>query len=162
MNQEKQPRHFAAGIFCQRQMDGNYYILGVTSENFKEAVENVKFPGGTNRNARWEIPEQTLAREFSEETGLTPTRSSLCYVDERDREHHKYFYVVLSVSGEFPLAHVKQTAESDGDQLTTQWWPVEIFSRQLFHNHREAFKLFCQVMVKHDVEFGRRHGRLAE
>jgi ADP-ribose pyrophosphatase YjhB (NUDIX family) len=146
--------HFCAGIYLKRGQDGKYQILGATSRRF---VEEVKLPGGTNENAAWENPEQTFKREFSEETGLTPTLFVLIHT-ESGRGHIKHYFVCQSVTGELKPKH----DEPDGDKLTLKMWDLAEFNRHLFESHRVAFMKACIVLRRIDETFSKHYEEICE
>jgi 8-oxo-dGTP pyrophosphatase MutT (NUDIX family) len=142
-----QSNHFCAGIHFRRAEDGKYVILGVTAKRFPDEV---KFPGGTNKNSPWENVDQTLIREITEETGLIPTLYLQIYT-EGTGNHLKVFFVCLKVEGQFNGP--KTVKEPDGDELTIRFWDLGDFSRHLFQNHRHAFLLVCRRLSVMDPDF---------
>jgi ADP-ribose pyrophosphatase YjhB (NUDIX family) len=143
--------HFCAGIYLVRSLDGKYQIIGVTAKRFPNEV---KLPGGTNKNSIWETPDQTLVREMLEETGLEPVRFQLVSKEEA-KGHTKYFFVCLEVKGHFDGP--KTVKEPDGDELTIGLWDLAEFDQYLFRNHRLAFMKACRVLMGCDSFFSKNY-----
>ena len=148
--------HFCAGVHVLRHNDGKYEILGVTAQRFEKQV---KLPGGTNKNSKWETKEQTFEREFSEETGLKPISYHLVH-SEPAQGHMKYFFVCKNVQGYFDGPKVVK--EPDGDELTIQFWDLDKFEACLFNNHRTAFMKVCQVLKGSDTKFEQNYPEICE
>ncbi len=139
MNQQKRS-HFCAGIYLRKGTNG-WEVLGATSSRFPN---DAKFPGGTNKKCPWETKEQTLVREFGEETGsLTPVDFRL--VLDVVGKYLQYFFVITAVEGRFE--GVRTFNETDGDVVTIRWWGLEEFFQQCFANHRPAFLRVCRVLA---------------
>lgn len=136
---EQKRSHFCAGIYLRQGVNG-WEVLGATSVRFPREV---KFPGGTNKHSPWETKEQTLEREYSEETGLKPVKFNL--VLEVDAKYLQYFFVISAVEGEF--SGVKSTNETDGDKISVRWWGIDEFFQCSFKNHRPAFLKVCQTLA---------------
>lgn len=116
-------------------------VLGATSSRFPN---DAKFPGGTNKKCPWETVEQTLVREFGEETGsLTPVEFRLL-LDVDDR-YLQYFFVITRVEGSFEKVRIFN--ETDGDVVVIRWWGLEEFYQQVFKNHEPAFLKLCRALA---------------
>jgi ADP-ribose pyrophosphatase YjhB (NUDIX family) len=138
--------HFSGGFYAVKKEDGKYQIVGITSTRFPEEV---KLPGGTNKNAQWETPEQTLIREFSEETGLAPV-SFLKIHEHLSNGHTKNFFLCTKVEGKLNL---EPKREPDGDEIVIKLWDLTEFHRHCFKNYRLAFLKGCCELAKTDRDF---------
>lgn len=154
-------KHFSAGIYLVRRTDGSgkYDIIGVTSKRFPN---DVKLPGGTNENAPWENENETLIREFAEETGLCP-RSFACLYSTPivgKNDHVQHFFIVKEATGKFDGP--KTVKEPDQDELTVRWWELGEFEEHLFRNHRIAFLKACRVLLGADRTFHSNYPKIAQ
>jgi len=148
--------HFCVGIFF-RELAGEAYVLGLN-----ESISNMnKLVGGTNKNASWETPAQTLKREFSEETtddgkdgsGLMP--KVFHEVKHIPLEgHDKYGFLIMDVEGEFGIDEVRTRQEKDHRTLKVRWFKVADFKKDLLPSHRPLFDEACAKMAELRPEFG--------
>jgi len=152
--------HFCAGLFF-RQEGEIRYILGLNECTSIDKIGDMnKLPGGTNKNAPWETWEQTLMREFSEETtqdgkdgsGLMPkTFEKACVIPLGN--HDKVSYIILEAEGEFGLNEIRTHIEPDGRILRVRWFRIDEFRKKLLPTHKKLFEDGCSKMLELDLAF---------
>ncbi len=129
-------KHFCAGVLYKKRGDGVWCVAGITDKRFPD---DVRIPGGTNKNAAWEQPLQTLCRELGEELLVTMCPESCCSqvhsVSKHD--HTQFFFVVRLWSGDLREGWFQ---DSDREELFARWIPLAEFWHKCFRNHREGFQ----------------------
>ena len=143
--------HFCGGVMFKQEA-GKWYVLSVTSNRFPESV---KIPGGTNQNARWETKEQTLLREFPEETSYTVVDyvHDAVHMISCDNGHTKNFYLITKASGKLAIGESKTVNEPDGDVLTVRWIELSEFIAKLYMVQREAFQMAMSKFAELSQKF---------
>lgn len=149
--------HFCAGCFIVCSPEGQFYVLGATDERFKK---DVKFPGGTKKKLSLESGDQTLVREFTEETGLIPTAFRRFFVEE-ENDFRKFFYQITRIESDYDLTYSYHYDGPDGEKLEIHWWPIEEFNRALYSAQRPVFNKILDVL-KNDPKFQKNHKPLCE
>ena len=125
--------HFCAGVICQK-MDGFWCFAGITDERFPN---DIRIPGGTNKNAPWEEVIKTLHRELGEELGVVIEDDSCAEVHSvNKRGHTQHFFIVRKWNG---LLRVGPFKDSDGASLVIKWVTLAEFWRRCFKNHQHGF-----------------------
>lgn len=160
--------HFCAGtIFRFNEEDKTWYVLGLTDMRFQC---NVKLPGGTNKNSLWETKEQTLVREFGEETTLTPTHVIEVASEEvedltKEAENHtKYFFLILKVRSldSIPFGFRRDFTEPDSQKLEVRWWKIRDFTDSLFQKHEAGFAKAVIAAARIDKKFAEDNKEIVE
>lgn len=136
-------KHFSAGVICFR-VEEVWCVAGITDRRFPA---DLRIPGGTNKNAPWETPLQTLCRELGEELNIEADPATCCgrVHTVSKGSHTQYFFLVRNWSG---TLREGEFSDSDGETLTARWVPLREFWRRCFRNHREGFKKAIEVVVK--------------
>jgi 8-oxo-dGTP diphosphatase len=114
--------HLAGGIAVH---EGRLLMVASRYANHREPLWNL--PGGRQRHG--ELLEETVGREFLEETGLQVDAGDLAYVSESyDRDRH-YVNATFVVNVRAPRAPLRVAANGD-HIVAVEWIPlVEVASR---------------------------------
>lgn len=139
--------HFSAGVICQK-VNEVWCVAGITDQRFPN---DVRIPGGTNKNALWENSIQTLCRELGEELDVKADPEECCGLVHTVVKgcHKQYFFVVRHWSGTLRCGEFKDT---DGIILTVRWVPMREFWQRCFRNHRDGFQTAIKIIAKENID----------
>ena len=146
-------RWHSSGFYFVK-IKGEWYSLGVTDLLYPEDVKPL---GGGEKKENY--PDKTLRSEFNEKTDkkLLPLNFKEIHIEVYGKYeeffYKKFFYLIVSVSGEFALDEELNIIGSDGALLTVRFWDIGEFSKRLFVNYRAAFDKAVQEMIKLDRTF---------
>jgi hypothetical protein len=139
---------FAAGAyFARNSKDGKWYVFGATSKKY---INDVKFPGGCEEPSLNEAtPEETLVREyFNESKRYNPYRHLLVHTEQK-LGHVQYYYLILKAEGELDFNYKTEGPEPDGDYLYLRWWTLRDFIEHVgIKEHRNALNAMLEKMAK--------------
>lgn len=137
--------HFSAGVIYQKAGEV-WYIAGITDQRFPN---DVRIPGGTNKNAPWETTLQTLCRELGEELKIdvNEEQAKSCSLVNMVRKgaHTQYFFIVRNWSGTLKEGEFR---DSDSQVLNVRWVSLYDFWQKCFKNHREGFQKAIVLIAK--------------
>ena len=140
--------HFSAGVICQK-VGGVWHIAGITDSRFPT---DVRVPGGTNKNASWENPPQTLCRELGEELEIDVLPSAdfckLVHVVPK-KSRVQYFYAVAKYC---KTVRCGEFRDSDGATLTVRWVSLEEFWQRCFSNHKDGFQKAIELFARENPD----------
>jgi len=131
--------HFAGILIWRDGEDGREYLV-IEYDGGKG--QQIKFPGGTNNDHPGEEMLATLAREMTEETGLTPPENPLSIYEVEVTKHLKRFFLIPFEECGGTLRTVSKT--DDGDKLSPPFWRtgkellVDMREGGIFYSHRPA------------------------
>ncbi|MDD5318617.1 MAG: NUDIX domain-containing protein [Candidatus Pacebacteria bacterium] len=150
--------HACFSILIEKRPDIGWAVASVIDLRFnkRDQICEVKFFGGTNREALWENKEQTLLRESEEEGKIKPTKFTMVYeeflpsrkVDQRD--HIKYFFLIEGYEGSFLE---REFEDRDMVHILAKWIPIKQFAAMVFRNHRQAFNMATLHLSRTNPEF---------
>lgn len=141
--------HLSIGIVCRDGEDGREYL--VQEYNSGDGIQ-IKFPGGTNADQLHETPEETLAREYPEETGLELPRDArkiwssnkMKNADGQPGFHQKIAFIAEMKNCRGTLR--TEPMDDGGDFLSPPFWRTaeelltNVRNGGLFWTHRPALQ----------------------
>jgi len=146
--------HWSGGIALRRLGSDGFAVLLVCepseTDEHKEGY-HWSLPGGKccDRSIKEgkivdccsETPEQTLVREFKEETGYDVVPGAV--FEKQDKINHlKFFFRMRSISGQILQKSIP------GGKTSPQWFPINKLPRNLFISHRQMIgKYILALMV---------------
>ena len=96
--------------------------------------------GGRMVNCCLEAPEQTLIREFKEETGYDIVPGAI--FEKQDKvDHLKFFFGLKGLSG-----HQIQKLIPGGN-ISPKWFPINRLPRNLFVSHRRVIEKYVLALM---------------
>ena len=144
--------HWAGGIALAR-LGSSFAVLLVcepsSTDKHKESYR-WSLPGGKCCDGRIkegkmvnccsETPEQTLVREFKEETGYDVVPGAV--FEKQDKGNHlKFFFRMMGISGQM----IKKPIP--GGKKSPQWFPVNKLPRNLFISHRRMIEKYVLAIM---------------
>lgn len=92
-------------------------------------------------NCCLETPEQTLVREFKEETGYDVIPGAI--FEQQDKVHHKkFFFGLKKISGQ----QIKKPVP--GGKESPTWFPINKMPRNLYPSHRHAIQKYVMALMQ--------------